>query len=133
MTGETVRHAGVIIAVLGGIVCGALGLTWLRDVARYELGSHFMDVRELRQLSWAGYTLLASLVASSVSAVLAAHERRKLAGMVLLVAGLAPGLIDLRAFIASWLLILAGILLHGDRDDGRLTSLGRGEPTPRRS
>lgn len=130
MASGTVRHAGVIIAVLGGIVSGALGLTWLRDVARYELGSHFVDVREVEQLSWAGYALVLALVAASVSAVLAVHGRRKIAGTTLLVAGLAPGLLDLRAFIATWLLILAGVLLHGHREDGP-TFLHRSEPTPR--
>ena len=64
-------------------------------------------------LAVAAYTLLGAMVAGVMGSVFAWQCRSRTAGTILLTAGLVPGIFDLRAFLVTCVLILAGILAYG--------------------
>ena len=114
-----------LLGSCGGVAAGTLGLRWLQEVARRQiaLGPAAAVDHPTVLLSVAAYALL--------GAVLAWRGRGHTAGTLLLVAGLVPGILDLRAFLVTCVLILAGMLAYGlpgrsPDDRGRLSMTSTG-------
>ncbi len=104
-----------LLGLAGSAAAGHLALQWLRDAAHLQSSLERATVAEpsVVVLSLAGYLLLASMVAGVIGAGLATQHRGRSAGTVLLVAGIVPGIVDLRAFVATSVLILASMLAYG--------------------
>lgn len=103
------------LGMVGAAGAGHLGLRWLEDAARHQavLGSFGHDHV---LLSVTAYALMGAMVAGVLGSMLAWQRRGRTAGTILLTAGLVPGILDLRAFVVTCILILAGLLayeLHG--------------------
>jgi len=122
-----------LLGSCGGVAAGTLGLRWLQEVARRQiaLGPAAAVDHPTVLLSVAAYALLGAMVAALLGAVLAWRGRGHTAGTLLLVAGLVPGILDLRAFLVTCVLILAGMLAYGlpgrsPDDRGRLSMTSTG-------
>lgn len=103
------------LGLLGGIAAGHLGLRWLDGAARQRgiLGLSPVAEHEAVMLSVAAYVMVAAMVAAAVGGLLAWQQRGRAAGTVLLFAGVVPGIVDLRAFVVTCVLILAAMLAYG--------------------
>lgn len=103
-----------LLGLLGAAGAGHLGLRWLEQVARRQAAAGPLAVEhEAVLLSVAAYALLGAMVAAVLGSVLAWQRRGRTAGTILLTAGLVPGILDLRAFMVTCVLILAGMLAYG--------------------
>jgi hypothetical protein len=90
------------ISLAGAIGSGALGLSWLRAAP-----SDFSSV------AIAGYLLVLSLVLGCIGGMLILQRRDRFAAPLLLAIGLAPGLAEPKAFVVTFLLVLAAFLTTG--------------------
>ncbi len=104
-----------LLSLGGGAAAGHLGLRWLDEAARHRaaLGPAAAMEHETVLLTVAAYSLLGAMLAGVLGGALAWQERGRTAGTVLLTAGLIPGILDLRAFMITCVLILAGMLGYG--------------------
>ena len=93
----------IVAAMAGGVAAGAMGLSWLNAPPP---GSSW----SMTTGAGTGYVLLASLAAACIGALLVLQDRGKVASIVLCSAGLLPGLVEPRAFVATFLLVFAGLL-----------------------
>ena len=57
-----------------------------------------------------GYVLIAALVVACVGGLLILQRRTRFAAAALGAAGIIPGLLEPRAFVATFLLVFAGLL-----------------------
>ncbi len=57
-----------------------------------------------------GYVLLAALTAACIGGMLVLQGRSRAASALLCAAGIIPGLVEPRAFVATFLLVFAGLL-----------------------
>ena len=57
-----------------------------------------------------GYTLLIALAVACVGGLMVFQGRNRIASIVLCSAGVVPGLLEPRAFVATFLLVFAGLL-----------------------
>ncbi|MCH9686937.1 MAG: hypothetical protein K0V04_36215 [Deltaproteobacteria bacterium] len=104
-----------ILGAAGGAAAGHVGLQWLGDAAGRQatLADPSVATHDLVLVWVAGYVMVAAMVAAMVGSLLAWQQRGRSAGTVLLVAGVVPGIIDLRAFLVTSVLILAAMLAYG--------------------
>jgi hypothetical protein len=110
-----VRITALILSLLGAIAAGALGLSWLQDVARFErelLLAQSIGI-DVDRVVMASYTLVGTLVLGCVASAFLLQGRYRLAGTLCLAAGIAPGMLEPKAFVVTFLLIMAGLLAHG--------------------
>ncbi len=96
------RLVGFGISLVGAVGAGALGLSWLR-AAPHGLPS----------VAIAGYLLVLALVLGCVAGMLILQRRDRIAAPMLLGCGLAPGLVEPKAFVVTFLLVLAAFLTTG--------------------
>lgn len=103
-----------ILGLCGGTAAGHLGLRWIEDAARRQATVPTLAAEhQAVLLALTGYVLVAAMVAAFLGSLLAWQQRGRSAGTVLLVAGVVPGIFDLRAFVVTCLLILAAMLAYG--------------------
>lgn len=102
----------------GGVAAGAMGLSWLSAPPPSSSWSMTTGVGT-------GYVLLAALAAACVGGLLVLQGRARVASVLLCAAGLIPGLVEPRAFVATFLLVFAG-LLTSSLPKRRAASVGTG-------
>lgn len=86
----------------GGIAAGAMGINWLTEPPSGASWAVTSDST--------GYLLLAALVAACIGGLLILQSRSRWAAVVLCTAGVVPGILEPRAFVATFLLVFAGLL-----------------------
>ncbi len=92
----------ILASMAGGIASGAMGLSWL---AQPPSGASWAFTSDAT-----AYLLLATLVAACVGGLLVLQSRTRWAVVVLCSAGVVPGVLEPRAFVATFLLVFAGLL-----------------------
>lgn len=93
------------ISLVGAVGAGALGLSWLRAAP--------LNATANCPLLIAGYLLVLSLVLGCIGGMLILQNRERIAATLLLVAGLLPGLFEPKAFVVTFVLVLAAFLTTG--------------------
>jgi hypothetical protein len=121
-TGDPVRTTALIASLLGAVASGALGLSWLQDATRME-----RETPHLGQIVLASHALVAALVLGCVAGVFILQGRHRLAGTLCLAAGVAPGMLEPRAFVVTFLLLMAGLMAYGSAGQPPLRRTSRGQ------
>ncbi len=93
----------IVAAIVGGSAAGVMGLSWLNAPPPSTSWS-------MTTAAGAGYVLLAALASAWVGGVLVLQGHCRVASAVLCVAGIVPGLLEPRAFVATFVLVFAGLL-----------------------
>lgn len=93
----------IAAAMVGGVAAGAMGLTWLDAPPP---GSTWSMVTAVAT----AYALLAALAAACLGGWLVLQGRSRVASLTLCAAGVLPGLLEPRAFVATFMLVFAGLL-----------------------
>lgn len=93
----------IVAAMAGGVAAAAMGLIWLSAPPPSSSWSMTTGVGT-------GYVLLAALAAACLGGLLVLQGRGRVASVVLCAAGIVPGLVEPRAFVATFLLVFAGLL-----------------------
>jgi hypothetical protein len=106
------RIAALIFGILGGLAAGALGMTWMSDLAEYEhelelAAKMGIDVAGLRT---AAYLLLLALPLGIASGVMALRGKGRIAGPTMLAAGVLPAIFEPKALVFTFLLIIGGLM-----------------------
>lgn len=109
------RITGLILGVIGGLLAGTLGLTWMQDANRMReliaaarnLG---VDTGEVDKLIIAAYILLAAMVVGIVAGVLAFKGKGKIAAPLMILGAIAPALFAPKALVFTFILLLGGLL-----------------------
>lgn len=114
------RWATLILGTCGGLTCGHLGALWLRESWRLRADPELAAAmgRDPAIAIASALALLLAMIAALAGGVLAHNCRARTSGALLIVAGLAPGMFDPRAFVVGSVLCLAGILALGLRHGG---------------
>ncbi len=121
----TTQHWACIVASMtGGVAAGAMGLTWLRVPPALGPSVWGVDVAIIT-----AYALLAALLVACFGGVLVLQGRTRLAAILLCAAGIVPGMIEPRAFVATFLLVFAGLLAPPPRRLAHRRISGDAEPT----
>lgn len=125
------RRVGLILGGVGGLACGALGVHWLGEAERTEANPVLAYAlgRDPEQMKLAAILLVAAMLAGLLGGIAAHMSRSRSAGVLMLIAGALPGIIDPRAFVASCVLILGGLLcidFCAEQRARRLCGLGSG-------
>lgn len=89
--------------MVGGVAAGAMGLSWLRTPPPSSTWSMTTGMGT-------AYVLIAALGAACIGGLLVLQQRGRAASVVLCSAGIVPGLLEPRAFVATFLLVFAGLL-----------------------
>jgi len=93
----------IVAAMVGGVAAGAMGLSWLSAPPASSSWSMTTGIGT-------GYVLLVALAAACAGGLLVLQGRCRIASVLLCAAGILPGLIEPRAFVATFLLVFAGLL-----------------------
>ena len=93
------------ISLVGAVAAGALGLSWLRTPPSPGAWPQPIEL--------ASYLLVVALVVGCIGGMLILQRRDRIAAPVLLVAGFLPGIVEPKAFVATFVLVLAGFLTTG--------------------
>lgn len=102
-----------ILGLVGGLAAGHLGLRWIEHAARLQGTATAVTEHQAVLMALTGYVLVAAMVSAVLGSLLAWQQRGRYAGTVLLLSGIVPGVFDLRAFVVTCVLILAGMLAYG--------------------
>jgi hypothetical protein len=89
-------------SLVGAIGAGALGLSWLRS-----------GPAGMPSVVIAGYLLVTALALGCIAGMLILQRRDRIAAPLLLAAGLLPGLVEPKAFVVTFVLVLAAFLTTG--------------------
>lgn len=121
------RTIALVLGASGGLASALLGLQWLDQASRQRSYATLAAAigQDPGRLEIAAYMLVAALIAGVFGGILAYRGEGKTAAVVLLVGGLAPGLVDPRAFVVTCVLVLAGILSVELRAARRVPLLSR--------
>jgi len=109
------RIVGLILGVIGGLLAGVLGLTWLRDASRMRelvdaARSLGVDTGEVDKLVIAAYILLVAMVVGIAAGVLAFKGKGKIAAALMIISAIAPALFAPKALVFTFILLLGGLL-----------------------
>jgi len=109
------RIVGLVLGVIGGLLAGMLGLTWIRDASRMRelvdaARSLGVDTGEVDKLVIAAYILLAAMVVGVVAGMLAFKGKGRLAAAMMIMAAIAPALFAPKALVFTFVLLLGGLL-----------------------
>ena len=109
------RIAGLILGIIGGLLAGMLGMTWMRDANRMRelietAKSLGVDTGEVDKLVIAAYILLAVMVVGIVAGVLAFRGKGKIAAPLMILGAVAPALFAPKALVFTFILLLGGLL-----------------------
>jgi hypothetical protein len=111
------KISGFILAIVGAAAAGGLGLSWLRGAGCREVARVTTSWLPAIDSTLVGaYLLVAALVIGCVAATIILQGRGRVASALLISAGLTPGLVEPKAFVVTFVLILAGLLTWGMRD-----------------
>ena len=111
------KICGFILAVLGSTAAGGLGLAWLRGTGCRDMArTSTLWLPSIDPTLAGAYLLIAALVIGCVAATMLLHGRGRLPAALLISAGLAPGLVEPKAFVVTFVLILAGLLTWSSRE-----------------
>ncbi|MBN9523955.1 hypothetical protein J0H58_36510 [bacterium] len=110
------RMTVLVLAAVGGLASGALGLKWVSDAAQSrelvreieKLGIAPDAVGEVTRVERAGYLLLVSMLAGFGAAAAVYLGKEKVAGPALLAAVVIPALFTAKALVGTFLLLVAG-------------------------
>ncbi len=108
------RIVGLILGVLGGLLAGMLGITWMRDANRMRelvdaarnLG---VDTGEVDKLIIAAYILLVAMIVGLVAGVLAFRGKGKIAAPLMILGALAPAIFAPKALVFTFILLVGGL------------------------
>jgi hypothetical protein len=114
------RIVGLCLGVIGGLLAGMLGVTWMRDANRMRelvdtARSLGVDTGEVDKLVLAAYLLLAVMIVGIVAGVLAFKGKGKIAAPLMILSALAPALFAPKALVFTFLLLLGGLLSFAAR------------------
>jgi hypothetical protein len=109
------RITSLILGVIGGLLAGTLGLTWMQDANRMReliaaarnLG---VDTGEVDKLIIAAYILLVAMVVGIVAGVLAFKGKGKIAAPLMILGAIAPAFFAPKALVFTFILLLGGLL-----------------------
>ena len=109
------RIVALVLGILGGLLAGMLGLTWIRDASRMRelvdaarnLG---VDTGEVDKLIVAAYILLVVMVVGIVAGVLAFKGKGKIAAPLMILGAIAPAVFAPKALVFTFILLLGGLL-----------------------
>ena len=109
------RIAGLILGIIGGLLAGMLGITWMRDANRMRelietAKSLGVDTGEVDKLVIAAYILLAVMIVGIVAGVLAFRGKGKIAAPLMILGAVAPALFAPKALVFTFILLLGGLL-----------------------
>ena len=109
------RIAAFILAILGGLAAAALGITWLDDLDKYK---ESLELAEQAGISFtslriSAYLLLTGLLTGIAGGVLALQRKGKIAAAVLIGSATAPAILEPKALVFTFLLLVAGLLALG--------------------
>jgi hypothetical protein len=124
------RIAVLVLAVVGGMAAGFLGLRWVNDAgearelvkAMEELGVSKSALAEVRSHETAGYLLIASMLAAFGAAAASWRGMHKVAGGMLIGAALVPAVFAAKSLVFTIFLLVAG---------GLSFAVKPGAPSPR--
>jgi hypothetical protein len=110
------RIAVLVLAVVGGLTAGFLGLRWVSDAREApkllkmaeELGVSKEALAEVRAHETAGYLLIVSMLAAFGAAVASWRGEHKIAGGLLIGAALVPALFAAKSLVFTIFLLVAG-------------------------
>ncbi len=109
------RIVAFILAILGGLLAAALGVTWLSDasdlqdqIALAEAAGFSID-----SMITAAYLLIAALFLGITGGVLALMRKGKIAAPILIAAAVLPALYEPKSLVFSFILIIAGLFALG--------------------
>ena len=114
------RIVGLVLGVIGGLLAGLLGLTWMRDADRMRelvdtARSLGVDTGEVDRLVTAAYILLVVMVVGIVAGVLAFKGKGKVAAALMILSAVVPALFAPKALIFTFILLLGGLLSFAAR------------------
>ena len=109
------RIAGLILGIIGGLLAGMLGITWMRDANRMRelietAKSLGVDTGEVDKLVIVAYILLAVMIVGIVAGVLAFRGKGKIAAPLMILGAVAPALFAPKALVFTFILLLGGLL-----------------------
>ena len=109
------RIAGLILGIIGGLLAGMLGITWMRDANRMRelietAKSLGVDTGEVDKLVIAAYILLAVMIVGIVAGVLAFRGKGKIAAPLMILGAVSPALFAPKALVFTFILLLGGLL-----------------------
>jgi uncharacterized protein YybS (DUF2232 family) len=116
------KKAVTIIVIIGILASIGLGIKWLSDYNAYkdeiETLSEFASsssavadsLKEINTLKTTAFVLIACGIIALVIVFLAKKIGTKLAGGIILLTGVIPGILSPSAFIFTFILILGGLL-----------------------
>ena len=124
------RVAVLVLAVVGGLAAGFLGLSWVSDAGEARellktaeaLGVAKEALAEVRAHETAGYLLIVSMLAAFGATVASRRGMNKVAGGVLIGAALVPALFAAKSLVFTILLLVGG---------GLSFAVKPGAPSPR--
>ena len=124
------RVAVLVLAVVGGLAAGFLGLRWVSDAGEARALLKTMEVlgvakealAEVRAHETAGYLLIVSMLAAFGAAVASWRGMNKVAGGVLIGAALVPAVFAAKSLVFTIFLLVAG---------GLSFAVKPGAPSPR--
>jgi hypothetical protein len=119
------RIAVLVLAVVGGLAAGFLGMKWVSDVGEArkqlkkmeEFGVAKEALAEVRAHERAGYLLIVSMLAAFGAAAASWHGMNKVAGGVLIGAALVPALFAAKSLVFTIFLLVAGGLSFAVKPD----------------
>jgi len=117
------KIAVLILGILGSLASVALGGKWVSDANKYEKSIVALEqmatrmapqarppqLDELKRLVKAGWLMVGLGLVAFIASILV-FKTPKISAILLLIAGIAPGLLAPKAFVGTLFLILAGIL-----------------------
>ena len=107
------KPLAIALAIIGALAAGTLGVTWLWDASAREVYAAAGSPQSAGPPVVAAYLLLAALAVGCAASVFAHEGRPRLAGSLLIGIGILPGMFEPKAFIVTFVLLLAGILIYG--------------------
>ncbi len=117
------KIAVLIIGILGSLTSLGLGGKWVSDASKYEKSIAQMEemagkmgpaarppqLDELKRLVKSGWLMIGLGIVALIASILV-FKIPKVSAILLLVAGIVPGILAPKAFVGTFLLIIAGML-----------------------
>ncbi len=109
------RIVAFILAILGGLLAAALGVTWLSDASELQDQIALAEAAgiSIDSMITAAYLLIAALFLGITGGVLALMRKGKIAAPVLIGAAVLPAIYEPKSLVFSFILIIAGLFALG--------------------
>jgi len=114
---HTMRVAGSLLGMVGGVAAGLLGVKWLLDagdVARDldAIRALGISTAEVDRLVLGAYLLLGALGLGVAGGVLALRGRGRPAGGLMMLGGAAPAIVAPASLAFTWILLLGAMVSY---------------------